>query len=195
MPPLDDPDLLPLAPGPTPGADPPGRDDASAEAPPARTVSRRRWWRLGMKALHDVASIGYGGALAACLVIEAYALRAAPAELATARQLFASIAQFLLVPSMAVVVVSGLVAMMATRAYLDAGWAWVKALLGLVVFQATLLIAGASRERAELVRSADAAAIEALLRSERNTLWLLVVLCVANVVLAVWRPRLTYRVR
>lgn len=152
--------------------------------------------RLGAKALHDIASIGFGGALAACLVINLVANRSSPVEFAAARNAFAAIAQYLLVPSMAVVVVSGLVALAATRAYLDAGWAWLKALLGLSVFEATLVIVGSSSKQAELVAAAtDPTLLDALLRSERNTLWLLIVLSTANVVLAVWRPRLTVKVR
>ncbi len=159
-------------------------------------MSGPRWLRLGAKALHDIASIGFGGALAACLVINLVANRSSPVEFAAARNAFAAIAQYLLVPSMAVVVVSGLVALAATRAYLDAGWAWLKALLGLSVFEATLVIVGSSSKQAELVAAAtDPTLLDALLRSERNTLWLLIVLSTANVVLAVWRPRLTVRVR
>jgi hypothetical protein len=151
---------------------------------------------LGVKALHDIASIGFGGALAACLVINLATDRAAAAEFVAARHAFAAIAQYVLVPSMSIVVVSGLIAMAATRGYQDAGWAWVKALLGLSVFEATLVIVGSSRKQAELVAAAaDPTLLDALLRSERNTLWLLIVLSVANVVLAVWRPRLIVKIR
>jgi hypothetical protein len=99
---------------------------------------------------------------------------------------------------MAVVVVSGLIALAATRGDLGAGWAWVKALLGLSVFEATLLLVGSGRTQAELAAAtaaADAALVDALLRSGRNTLWLLIAVSVANVVLAVWRPRLRVKVR
>jgi hypothetical protein len=159
-------------------------------------MSGPRWLRLGAKALHEIASIGYGGGLAACLLINLMANRASPAEFAAARHAFAAIGKYLLIPSMAVVVVSGLVALAATRAYQDAGWAWVKALLGLTVFEATLMVVGSSSKQAELTAAAtDATLLDALLRSERNTLWLLIVLSVVNVVLAVWRPRLTVKVR
>lgn len=159
-------------------------------------MSGKRWFRLGAKALHEVASIGYGGALAACLVINAAADRRSAAEFVAGRHLFAAIAHWLLVPSMAVVVVSGLLALAGTRAYQDAGWAWVKALLGLSVFEATLVIVGSSRREADLLAATvDPAVLDGLLRAERNTLWLLVALGVVNVVLAVWRPRLTVTVR
>lgn len=155
-------------------------------------MNRRRWFRVGIKVMHEVGAIGFGGALLACLLINQTADRASAVEFLAARQVFAAIAQYVLIPSMALVVVSGLVAMAATQAYANAGWVWLKALLGLSVFEATLLIVGASTRQAEMaaaVQTANADLIAALLRSERITLWLLVVICVVNVVLAVWRPR------
>lgn len=166
-------------------------------ADPAPRPSSRRWWRMGAKVLHEVASIGFGGGLAACLVINGLADRSSPEAFASARIAFSAIAKYLLVPSMAVVVVSGLLAIAATRGYMDAGWAWLKALLGITVFEATLVVVGSDSRQAEMLAAvtANPVALDALLRSERNTLLLLIVLCIVNVVLAVWRPRLTYRVR
>jgi hypothetical protein len=159
-------------------------------------LNGRQWLRLTAKAVHDIASIAFGGALAACLVINLIANRSSTVEFAASRQLFAAVAQYVLIPSMAVVVVSGLVAMMGTRGYQDAGWAWVKAVLGISVFVATVRLVGISSNHTELAAAAtEPALLEALLRSERNMLWLLIALCVVNVVLAVWRPRLSITVR
>jgi hypothetical protein len=172
--------------------------DRKRDAVRAGRMNARRGLRVGTKVLHEIASIGFGGGLAACLVINALADRASPDDFAAARQAYAAIARYVLVPSMVVVVVSGLIALAATRGYASACWAWLKALLGLSLFQATLLIAGASRgddSIAAATAAADAALLDSLLRSERNTLWLLIAISVANVVLAVWRPRLTVRIR
>ena len=160
-------------------------------------MTGRAWWRRSLKALHQISAIGGGGGLAACLVIGLTANAASPAEFAAARQAIAAIARFVLVPSLAVVLVTGMLAIAATRAYHDAGWAWVKALLGLSVFEATLLTVGASVRQAELATAAvtDPGLLASLLHSERNTLWLLLALSVANVVLAVWRPRLVPKIR
>ncbi len=161
-------------------------------------MNPRAWLRLGAKTIHDIASIAFGGALTVCLVINLTTPVAAPAEFLAARQIFNAIAQFILVPSMAVVVVSGLIALAATRAYRDAGWAWLKAVLGVSVFAATLLVVGAAGQQAQLAAAAtaaDPATLQGLLRSERITLWLLIALCVVNVVLAVFRPKLTITVR
>ena len=152
--------------------------------------------RRGAKFLHEIASIGFGGGLVVCLLINLTAKRAVPAEFIAARHIYATIAQYIVIPSMVIVVTSGLIALAATRGFMDSGWAWVKALLGLSVFEATLVIVGSSRHDAELaVAASDPGLLEALLRSERNTLLLLIAVTGLNVVLAVWRPRLVYQVR
>jgi hypothetical protein len=94
---------------------------------------------------------------------------------------------------MVITVVSGLISLAATQSFLGASWAWAKAALGLIVFQATLLIGGSARQLAAIAAAglADPAVIDAVLRSERITLWVLIGISVVNVVLAVWRPRLT----
>lgn len=86
----------------------------------------------------------------------------------------------------------------ATRGYLDAGWDRVKALLGRSVFEAALQFFGSGRTPGELAVAAaadDTALVDALLRSGRDALWLLIAVRAANVVLAVWRPSLTVKVR
>jgi uncharacterized membrane protein len=152
--------------------------------------------RRASKFLHEIASMGFGGGLAVCLLINLTANRDSAGEFIAARHVYASIAHYVVIPSMVVVVASGLVALAATRGFMDSGWAWVKALLGLSVFEATLVIVGSSGHQIELALAApDSAVLDAMLRSERNTLLLLLAVTAANVVLAVWRPRLTYRVR
>ena len=158
-------------------------------------MSGRAWWRRSLKALHEIAAIGVGGGLAACLVIGLTANIASPSDFAAARHAIAAISRYVLLPSLALVLVTGMLAIAATRAFHDAGWAWLKALLGLSVFEATLVTIGASTRQAELAAaSADPGLLSSLLHSERNTLLLLLALSVANVVLAVWRPRLVPKI-
>ena len=53
--------------------------------------------------------------------------------------------------------VSGLLAIAARDAYKNAGWAWIKALLGIVAFEGTLLtIVGTGRKAAEQAAAAVA---------------------------------------
>ena len=163
-------------------------------------MNGRAAWRRSLKILHELSGIGVGGGFAACLVVGFAADPASPVAFAASRDIVAAIARWVLVPSLAVVLVTGLLAIAATRGYHDAGWAWVKAATGLLLFEATLVTVAASSRQAELASAVAAAAsdptlVAALLHSERTTLWVLLGLAVANVVLAVWRPRLVWKVR
>jgi hypothetical protein len=159
-------------------------------------MNNRAWLRLSAKTVHDIASIGFGGALASCLLINLTTSPAAPGEFLAARQVFAAIANYVMVPAMFIMMLSGLIALAAPRVYRDAGWAWLKAIFGINVFAATLLLAGSAGNLGEIaaaVSVSDLVSLQRQLRSERITLWLLIALVVLNVVLAVWRPKLTFK--
>ena len=139
------------------------------------------------------------GSFAACIVLLATAPTQPLAAHAAVLQGIASIAKWLLTPSLAVVLISGLLAIAATDAYKNAAWAWVKALLGISTFEGTLLTVGASaRHAAELSALAaaghgDAIELAQVLRTEWGGLWVLGTLALVNILLAVWRPRLYRR--
>lgn len=153
-----------------------------------------------LKALHQVGGIGLAGSLAACIVLVATAPTDSLAGFAAVRQGIAAISQWLLVPPLAIVLVSGLLAIAANRAYHDAGWAWIKALLGILMFEGTLITISASARRAAELSSlaaageGDPAQLAEVLRTEWGSLWLILGLSIANVLLAVWRPRILRRV-
>ena len=152
-----------------------------------------------LKILHEIGAVGVAGSFAACLVLVLKGPTEPLLAYAAVRQAIAAIAQWLLLPSLVIVVTSGLLAIAANKAYHNAAWAWVKALLGLTMFEGTLLTINASARRAEELATlavsgqGDAAQLAELLRTERGGLWLLLALSLLNIVLAVWRPRL-YRV-
>jgi hypothetical protein len=153
-------------------------------------------FRKLIKALHEIGAIGVMGALAAYLVLVATAPEQSLAGHAAVRQGIAAVSKWLLVPSLLLVLVTGLLAIAANRAYMDAGWAWIKAILGIVIFEGTLMnIDGTAQRAASLTAAAaagegDAALLAALLRTEWLGLWTMIALSVANIVIAVWRPRL-----
>jgi uncharacterized membrane protein len=152
-----------------------------------------------MKFLHQLGAVGSLGGFAACVVLVALAPRESLVEYAAWRAAIVAVGQWLLVPSLALVLVSGLLAIAIHRPYHDAGWAWVKALLGLVMFEGTLVtISGSARRAAELSALAaagegDPAKLAEVLRTEWGSLWLILALSIANIVLAVWRPKLRRR--
>jgi hypothetical protein len=149
-----------------------------------------------LKSLHEIGAIGTLGSFGACIVLIATAPANSPVAFAAVMQGIASISRWLLVPSLAVVLLSGLLAIAANEAYMNAAWAWVKALLGIGTFEGTLLTVGASaRHAAELSALAvsgrgDPAQLAQILRTEWGGLWILAALAFVNIVLAVWRPRL-----
>jgi hypothetical protein len=152
-----------------------------------------------LKSLHEIGAIGTLGSFGACIVLLATAPTTSPVAFAAVLQGIASISKWLLVPSLAIVLISGLLAIAANEAYKNAAWAWVKALLGVGTFEGTLITIGSSARRAaELSALAasgrgDAAELAQVLRTEWGGLCILSALAVVNLVLAVWRPRLYRR--
>lgn len=148
-----------------------------------------------LKILHEIGATGVLGSFAACIVLIATAPTQSAVAYAAVRVAIAALMRWLLVPSLALVLISGLLAIAANRAFHSAGWAWLKALLGISLFEGTLLTVGAgAREAADLSAAAlaghgDAARLAQVLHGEWGTLLMLAALSLANIVLAVWRPR------
>lgn len=97
-------------------------------------------------------------------------------------------------PSIALTIVTGLLAMVATPGFKDAGWVWAKAATGILLLQAGLhAIAPFEKEAKGAAKAlADGGGHEAATRlftAELNTLWLLLAVSLANIALAIWRPR------
>lgn len=149
-----------------------------------------------LKFLHTVATVGFTGALAVLIVL--YGLLPEPVELeryATLRLAMDAVARWLLLPSMALVLVSGLLAVVVTPRFQNAGWMWAKLLSGILVFEGTLVsvqapVERAAREaRAALDGTFDVAALGVTPGSERGAFLVILAVALANVALGVWRPR------
>lgn len=145
-------------------------------------------------------AIGLMGAMAALLVL----LSLAPpptslAEYASIRGAMGVIATWIFFPSLGLTLIAGLAAMAVSRAFHNAGWAWAKAASGILVFESGFVdVLGPMQREAErsaraLAGQLDPATLAASLGAERGTLWVLLAVATANVVLGVWRPRLTRR--
>lgn len=157
-------------------------------------------YRRLLKALHMLGAIGFMGGLATCFVLVATTAVEPSASFAAIRHGIALINKWLLTPSLLLVLVSGLLAIAASNTYKNAGWAWMKALLGLVAFEGTLMtIVGNGRRAAEHATAAVAGQADAMtevmatLRTEWGALWLLLGIGLVNIVLAIWRPRFSRR--
>lgn len=153
-----------------------------------------------LKFLHTLGAIGLTGALGAQIVL----LSRLPApdslsEYAVLRGAMGVLAEWILLPSLAVTLVSGLLAMAMNHAFHNAGWAWFKLALGVSMFEGTLItVQGPAQKEAELSARAlagelDPALLGQAMQAEWNSVWVVLAIAIANVFLGVWRPRFQRR--
>lgn len=153
-----------------------------------------------LKFFHTIGAIGMMGAMACLIVLVGVA---PPPEFlagyASARGAMGTIATWIFLPSLGLTLIAGLLAIAVSKGFHNAGWAWVKAASGILIFESGFVgIVGPMQQEAErsaqaLAGKADPALLAASLGAERNTLWILLAVATANVVLGIWRPRLSWR--
>lgn len=152
--------------------------------------------RKAVKILHSLAAGGLIGGLACYAILLVAAPQETPAAYAGLRRSILVISNYVLFPSLAVALVSGLVSMIVHRPFLDTGWVWIKALLGILMFKGVLTIVSAKAGYAATVADriargeAPPEALADLLALEWGTLAAIAAISVANVVLGIWRPKL-----
>jgi uncharacterized membrane protein len=148
-----------------------------------------------VKLLHVVASCGLVGALMGYAIV-LYHLPGEASRYADARQVIGNLSNYLLLPSLALSLISGLFSMVAHRPFLDKRWVWVKALLGLSMFEATLGVVQSKANYASEIATQIAAGVgsaESLKNAvahEWTALLVISLLSLANFVLGIWRPKL-----
>ncbi len=151
--------------------------------------------RKTVKILHSVAAAGLIGGLAAYMVLLVAAPQGTAEAYAALRESIDVVSDYVLMPSLGLALVSGLLSMVVHPPFLDRGWVWIKALLGILMFKGVLTIVSAkadyaARKAAEIAAgTAPPDALDQLLALEWGTLWGVMAISVANVVLGVWRPR------
>lgn len=149
-----------------------------------------------LKWLHNVSSLGLMGGLVAHIVLVLLA-RAAPLPQALVlRRAIEALCDRLMYPAVLVMLLSGLLATVATRAFYNAGWVWLKVGLGIPVLEVSMsAIRRSAHEIAALTAQAlagrpDAEGLSEALYREWAGLWMVIVLSVINVALAIWRPKI-----
>jgi hypothetical protein len=149
-----------------------------------------------LKFLHTMGAIGFMGALASLVVLTNY--DPSPSSLASfalIHRAMAAIALWVVLPSFVLTLVAGLLAIAANRAFHNAGWAWIKAATGILIFAGTFHALAPIQEDARqstevVVGQLDPSRLFSASQGERATLCVLLFVSTANVVLGVWRPRL-----
>jgi len=104
------------------------------------------------------------------------------------------LSRWLLLPSLTLVLISGLWSMAVHPPFRDSGWTLAKLLLGLSIFEGSLVSIQGPAERAARAAQAalagkiDPATLPGPLDGEWGALWVVLTIAVANIVLGVWRP-------
>ncbi len=96
--------------------------------------------RKALKFFHTLASCGLIGALLGYMLVLVYAPHDTPAKFADMRQTIGVLCNYLLLPSLGIALITGLLSMAVHRPFQEKRWAWMKALLGLSMFESTLAI-------------------------------------------------------
>lgn len=150
-----------------------------------------------IKFLHELGTVGLMGATATQLVLSYAAEGMASRDYAVTRLAILRVSELLLIPSLLVVLVSGLLAMLFNSTFQKRGWALLKAGLTLVVLQCALVAVQGPAKQAAVISVAivkgdrsQARHLPEIVRHERGGSAMLLFLSVVNIALAVWRPRL-----
>jgi hypothetical protein len=154
--------------------------------------------RRAMKFAHTMGAIGLMGAMA-CLVVMLLWLPPTTSlnSYADMRGAMAAITAWVFMPSLGLTLIAGLLAIALNPAFHNAGWAWVKAASGILIFEGGLVsVMGPMEHEAKLAAdviagTAQASLLGQSLRPEEMTLWILLGVSVFNVVFGIWRPRIT----
>lgn len=140
-------------------------------------------------------AVGLIGSLACLLVL--IGISPPPSALggyALIRAAMAAIATWVFVPSFILTLTPGLLAIGFTPAFHNASWAWIKAATGILIFAGGLHALAPIQDEARLSAEAvagqfDPAGLGAT-EGEAATMWVLLAVSVANVVLGIWRQRI-----
>ena len=149
-----------------------------------------------MKFFHTTGSLGVAGGLAAFMLILHFGPPiGATAEYVNLREGVDALSSYIILPSMAVVMLSGVLSMAVHFPFQNATWVWIKLLVGFLILESMLATIDApARDAADAAREALAGqlTLEELSSSVNDrwfAWWVLLTLALANVGLAIWRPR------
>jgi uncharacterized membrane protein len=162
---------------------------------PERKSALQPTIRKTSKALHSIASAGLIGGLGCHMILLAAATPDTPEAYADLRTSIALISNYVLLPSLALGLVTGLFSMAIHTPFLQKGWVLVKALLGILMFKGVLTVVVAKSDYVSVLSTRIAngepveRALQKALAGEWGALWVVFALSVINVVLAIWRPQ------
>jgi hypothetical protein len=158
-------------------------------------------WKNVVKLLHYAGLVGVAGGTVVALVLGDTIDVTSPSGTATVHAAIALVGSAVIVPSMVLVLLTGMLLVVARPQLISARWVWLKAALG-VITGAVVLLALQPAFRAAAAMSADGALGEraigplaSVVRAEHTAAWATLALVGVAMAVAVWRPRLGRPVR
>jgi len=152
-------------------------------------------WKNLIKLLHYASLVGLAGGIVVSLVLADTIDATSPSATAGMHAAIALLCGALIVPSMILMLLTGMLLVVARPHLIGARWVWVKATLG-VVTGAVILLALQPAVKAAAAMSATGALGEAapsqlasVVASEHAAAWWTLGLVLFAMVIAVWRPR------
>jgi Predicted integral membrane protein (DUF2269) len=149
-----------------------------------------------IKLVHILSVIGFVGGLAASMVVADVADSAPPTALAALRMAIAAVGETLVVPSLVMLVLTGMLLVVARPHLVSARWIWAKAVLSVAIAGIALAVVQPAVTRAAVL-AAEAAlgspALQAMGRAfsaEQIGGAVNLLLALVAIALALWRPRL-----
>lgn len=153
-------------------------------------------WKNLIKLLHYASLVGLAGGIIVSLVLADAIDVTSPSATASIHAAIALICGALVVPSMVVMLLTGMLLVVARPHLIGARWVWAKAALGLVTGGVILLAlqpavkAAAAMSATGALGDAAPGPLTSVVASEHAAAWWTLGLVFLAMVLAVWRPRL-----
>lgn len=150
--------------------------------------------RKALKFCHHLSSCGMAAGLIGYAFLLVKGPQGSPAELAHLRAMIAQLSNWVLVPSLGLALVSGLLAIVVHRPFQDLRWVWVKALIGMTLFESTLAVIQSKANDGAVIAAQLAEGkgsredLQLILASEWTALYAISALVVASIAIGTWRP-------
>lgn len=149
-----------------------------------------------LKVVHLVSVAAFGGAVLVSWVLADDVRSVQPGGFAAVRQAIAAIGDAIVLPSLIVLLLSGMLLVVARPALVAARWVWAKAAIGLAVGAVAIFVIQPAVRRASVLASEAVvgapglAPLQRALDAEQIGTSINLALLLVAIALGVWRPRL-----
>ena len=152
-------------------------------------------WKNLLKLLHFAGLVGLAGGIVVILVLLDSIDATSPAGLASMHAAIALICGALVVPSLVIVLLTGMLLVVARPQFINARWVWAKAFFGLIAAGAILLgfqplVNALASMSASGALGTPPGPLASTVDTERYAAYLVLANVLLATIVAIWRPRL-----